>query len=239
MIDEINVAFGFEFKEEEIHLNRGWTKPKMNIFGEINTKLDVFREVFYNGDNNDFSKLLVNLGQASVHDKIYFSFWALTCRNNYEKCESVLFKTFSPELFKDIMLKLFNCFHTQTITDFVNARPSLGSFQVAGEEHQHEPKPLSMQEERLKNNIFKRKVVDFFSHSYERFNIPELKECLIKHIEYMNASASDLQLLPLVKESKEREKQQLKVRNDNLKDARNNPRLAELRQKKMRKGRKV
>lgn len=82
---------GFNFKEYQIELNSGWKDVEYSIF-ELQSEKDIFREVIFGGEDQDFNKLIHNLkNKKSIEDKIKWASFIITAQNKWTKRDQDIF----------------------------------------------------------------------------------------------------------------------------------------------------
>lgn len=92
-MEKVKTILGFNFKDYEIELSQGWVeaiKPTSILY----SKKDIFKEVYWNGDEKDFRKLIQNLKLLKDSE---FSDWAsyiLTAQQNWNKKDQEIFDIF-------------------------------------------------------------------------------------------------------------------------------------------------
>lgn len=92
---ETKKILGFNIKDIDlIEMNAGWFKPRANIIG-IQSDMDVFREVFFFGDDKDFEVLLRELKKTKQGlDAAKFAGFILTAQKPWSERDQILFDTF-------------------------------------------------------------------------------------------------------------------------------------------------
>lgn len=82
---ESKIVLGFKlFDIDYIELERGLVKQTTNIIG-LSSEKSVFEEVFLNGSDNDFNKLLEELSKKSLQEKEDWISFILTAQNGWTK----------------------------------------------------------------------------------------------------------------------------------------------------------
>lgn len=75
---KLETMLGFQFTDEAILLEKGWSKPMATMF-DICTERNVFDEVFYGGSDNDYTKLLCYMhDHFSIEKKVCWTGFVLT-----------------------------------------------------------------------------------------------------------------------------------------------------------------
>jgi hypothetical protein len=92
-MEKIKTILGFNFKDYEIELSKGWVKSIKPI-SILYSKKDIFKEVYWNGEEKDFRKLIKNL---KLLDDCEFSDWAsyiLTAQQKWNEKDQEIFDIF-------------------------------------------------------------------------------------------------------------------------------------------------
>tara|TARA_Y100001960_G_C14784125_1_gene890024 strand:- start:9662 stop:10252 length:591 start_codon:yes stop_codon:yes gene_type:complete len=92
-MEKIKTILGFNFKDYEIELSKGWVEATKPI-SVLHSKKDIFKEVYWNGDEKDFRKLIQNLKRLEDSE---FSDWAsyiLTAQQKWNEKDQELFDIF-------------------------------------------------------------------------------------------------------------------------------------------------
>lgn len=92
-MEKVKTILGFKFKDYEIELSKGWVKAIKPI-SILYSEKDIFKEVYWNGDEKDFRKLIQNL---KLLDDSEFSDWAsymLTAQQKWNEKDQEIFDIF-------------------------------------------------------------------------------------------------------------------------------------------------
>ncbi|MBM24378.1 MAG: hypothetical protein CL760_01540 [Chloroflexi bacterium] len=92
-MEKIKTILGFNFKDYEIELSKGWVEATKPI-SVLHSKKDIFKEVYWNGDEKDFRKLIQNLKRLEDSE---FSDWAsyvLTAQQKWNEKDQEIFDIF-------------------------------------------------------------------------------------------------------------------------------------------------
>lgn len=92
-MEKVKTILGFNFKDYEIELSKGWVRSIKPI-SILYSKKDIFKEVYWNGEEKDFRKLIENL---KLLDDSEFSDWAsyiLTAQQKWNEKDQEIFDIF-------------------------------------------------------------------------------------------------------------------------------------------------
>lgn len=245
MIDDINEIFGFKFTEEKIELDEGWVQSKASLFGEINTELDVFREVFYYGNEKDFFKLLTHISRSDNNVKERWCLWVFTAHNTSSRSKMILESCFEKEMMESLLVETFKTLNhralSKRIDQIIERKKASEQYtpefvEVGSAEDEEMTKQTSRDEIVMEQLLLKEYTHTTFNNLME-YDISCLSKEVMKCSKYVTVSAAELTILPLVKAAKEKSFSESRRMVRRSQDSRNNPKRKNRRQKQ-RKGRK-
>lgn len=172
-------AFNFQYTDHFILLDQGWTKSVSSFF-EIATEKDVFNEVFHNGSEKDYQKLLgyIHFNLSDKEKQIWASFIFTSTKKEWCKRDQALFNIcYQEDQIDNIFYNTFNTLFALAERESFNAsrrsRNAKPTFVQVGQEKEldesEKEKKLKEEEERriLIAKTFK-KNIDNMLKNYEK-----------------------------------------------------------------------
>lgn len=92
-MEKIKTILGFNFKDYEIELSKGWVRAIKQI-SILYSKKDIFKEVYWNGDEKDFRKLIQNLKLLDDSESSDWASYILTAQQKWNEKDQEIFDIF-------------------------------------------------------------------------------------------------------------------------------------------------